>query len=214
MATEIEQSLDAEAETVRFYSECADNYLDGAPWGMDPEVEFMLYDLLREAGSGALLLDIGCGHGRLVGEIYLSERYLGIDASEPLIEIARRRYQKPNVEFRVGNMLSLSEVVTEQADVCVSFYALSHISRARTDDALREIRKVMKLGGTGLLHFIHGEKDAVVTKEQLADIPEGYRLCLTYWTAETLTPRLNESGFEVLRTHEDGMYITFMIRAI
>jgi len=56
--------------------------------------------------SGAMLLDVGCGSGLFCG--MARERGLvpvGIDAAEPLLEIARERF--PGIRFDLGEMQSL-----------------------------------------------------------------------------------------------------------
>lgn len=206
-----------EDETVRFYRECVEAYLGGAPFGIRPYIEEAMAALLQQAGHDPLLLDIGCGSGRLVQYVLDLgvNRYIGIDASEPLLELARQEYETPGIEFRNENILSLSRAMPERVDVCVSCYALSHISRANFDTALREIRAVMKDGGTGLLEFILGDEEVVATKEEIPDIPDGYKLNLTYWTLETIGPYFARNGFEILdEPNAEEYLLTLKVRAI
>jgi SAM-dependent methyltransferase len=76
-----------------FYAELAEEFsrTRSRPW---PGWE-RLIEKLPEPGPSAAVLDVGCGNGRFAN--FLEERwqcahhYLGIDSSEALLEIARRR---------------------------------------------------------------------------------------------------------------------------
>lgn len=216
MVAESGCELDPEAETIRFYTECLEEYFDGCPEGLSPEVGWMLGDVLHHAKRPGLMLDVACGHGRLLGEIPLGGlRYLGVDASAPLIEAGRHLYRDYDHEFRIANILSLSDAVPERADVCVSLFALSHISRPKIDRALREIRTVMKPDAVGLLQFIHGEGEQIASRQDMPHLPPGYRICLTYWTAETLASHLTGAGFEILEAVVDHAgYLDIRVRAV
>jgi SAM-dependent methyltransferase len=57
------------------------------------------------------VLDVGCGSGR-IGELVLeagTARYLGVDFSEPMIELSRRRLERfaPQVELVCGDFLEV-----------------------------------------------------------------------------------------------------------
>lgn len=63
-----------------------------------------ILDMLRENGvSDGLVVDLGCGSGLWAREL-LQEGYrvLGIDISEAMVEISRRK--APGAEFRVGSL--------------------------------------------------------------------------------------------------------------
>src|SRR6266508_6108180 len=53
------------------------------------------------------LLDVGCGGGKLdhlIAAARPNVRVVGLDASEPMLRSARRRFVGPNVEFRLGTI--------------------------------------------------------------------------------------------------------------
>src|SRR5262245_4405666 len=67
----------------------------------------VLIDALRSAGHrGRLVADLGCGSGILSAEV-VAAGYdaLGIDLSEALLALARRRV--PSATFRAGSLLSV-----------------------------------------------------------------------------------------------------------
>jgi ubiquinone/menaquinone biosynthesis C-methylase UbiE len=73
------------------------------------------------------LLDVGCGGGKLAHLIATSRpnvRVVGIDSSEPMIRVARKRYSGvPNLEFRSGTVeQSASEAEFDFAFTVLSFH--------------------------------------------------------------------------------------------
>lgn len=97
-----------------FYRDSAGSFSDARrqPW---PGWERVWERVRREIAPGALsVLDVGCGHGRFAAFLdakaaALGERfaYLGVDASEPLLEMARaRRYAACEPELRVSDPVS------------------------------------------------------------------------------------------------------------
>lgn len=61
---------------------------------------------LAELVAGRPVLDIGCGKGEEVGELYTVNQYHGLDCSAQLIEIARQRW--PRYLFAVGSAQELA----------------------------------------------------------------------------------------------------------
>lgn len=82
--------------------------------------------LLRKGES---VLDVGCGAGvgyEALAIEGLESRYVGIDSSEPSIEIAREFY--PDGDFRVGNATSLvAELGSRSFDVVLMRHVLEHL---------------------------------------------------------------------------------------
>jgi SAM-dependent methyltransferase len=101
-------------------------------------------DAIREAGigPGQRVLDIGCGSGvflQLAAE--RGTEVYGLDASEALIALARKRV--PQADFRVGEMLALP-YEDNFFDVVTGFN--SFFFAADMVAALREARRVAKPG--------------------------------------------------------------------
>ena len=73
-----------------------------ATWTEVSASEALCVDFALRAGGA--VLDLGCGAGRLAN--WMSGRigsYIGIDASEPMIKVAREKY--PELTFLVGDIL-------------------------------------------------------------------------------------------------------------
>lgn len=93
--------------------------------------------------QGASLLDVGCGSaGACVLAAEAGCRVHGLDASEPLLAIARERV--PGGDFRAGELLALPWA-EQTFDYVTGFnafqYAVDPVS------ALREARRVLRTGG-------------------------------------------------------------------
>ena len=92
--------------------------------------------------SGTRLLDVGCGAGRFCRiAADRGAQVAGIDASGPLVEIARERV--PNADFRVGDMEQLPWA-DESFDVVTGFN--SFFIAGDIVNALREARRVSRAG--------------------------------------------------------------------
>jgi SAM-dependent methyltransferase len=91
------------------------------------------------------VLDAGCGVG--YGAAFLAgvaRRVVGVDRDEDAIAYARERYARPNVEFRVGDVLHLDLGDAEFDAVC-SFETIEHVDDA--DAFVAEMARVLRPGG-------------------------------------------------------------------
>jgi SAM-dependent methyltransferase len=96
-----------------------------------------------EIANANSILDVGCGPG-LAAQIFSRKigRVAGVDATAPLVEIARRRV--PDGDFRVADMESLP-YDDNTFDAATGFNAFQYA--ASPTNALREARRVVKAGG-------------------------------------------------------------------
>ena len=92
-------------------------------------------------------VDLACGTGDVTAALarrFPDARILGIDLTPAMIEVARQRWDLPNVEFRVADMCR-SGIDDGWADVVTGSYALRNAPVL--DEALAEVRRVLKPGG-------------------------------------------------------------------
>ncbi len=97
--------------------------------------------------ASPVCIDLACGTGDVtfaLAERYRQGRVIGVDLTAPMIEVARLRSQLANVEFQVGDMCRMA-LPDASADIVTGSYALRNAPVL--DDALREIRRVLKPGG-------------------------------------------------------------------
>jgi len=107
-----------------------------------PEMFFLFNNLKNED----LVLDIGCGSGRHYPAILEKGAvYIGIDSSEKLIDIAKKKYS--DAKFQVGNALDL-KFKDNYFDKIYSIAVLHHIpSDKLRSKFLDEMARVLKPGG-------------------------------------------------------------------
>lgn len=90
------------------------------------------------------VVEIGCGDGRDAVEIIPRvSSYIGVDPSEGLLEIARRRL--PDSIFVKADALNYD--YPENVDVIYAFASLLHISKPDIKVALEEASKSLRSGG-------------------------------------------------------------------
>lgn len=95
-----------------------------------------------QLGAGTALLDVGCGSGMFCEmAARLGARISGLDASEPLVAIARERV--PNGDFRVGEMEELP-FGDRQFDAVTGFNSFQYAGNPA--EALREAGRVARTG--------------------------------------------------------------------
>ncbi len=79
--------------------------------------------------KGESVLDAGCGAGANYEALLEADRvagYVGVDSSEPSIQVAHELY--PNGDFRVGNIMSLVHQFGEESfDVVIVRHVLEHL---------------------------------------------------------------------------------------
>lgn len=108
--------------------------------------------MLREVRPGTRVLDLGCGNGLMVP--YVLEKgatYVGVDFSEELLKIARKKYfaqcAAHQVEFILADVTELP-VRQNEFDVVISFAVLHHLpSEGERRKFFSEIYRVLRPGG-------------------------------------------------------------------
>jgi ubiquinone/menaquinone biosynthesis C-methylase UbiE len=137
----------------------------------DP-VHRSVLNMVEEAAVPETILDVGCGTGRLLRkakERWPEARLIGIDAAEGMIEKARQL--TPGATFYVGKVESLP---FNDASIDLAFSTLSYHHWSEKLEGLRQIARVLRLGGClfladitipfGLSFFIRHFQDNTSTK--------------------------------------------------
>ena len=107
------------------------------------------YEFAAPWCHGAEVLDAGCGVG--YGSAFLGEvaaRVVGIDRDEPAIAYARARYSRPNIEFRVADVLAL-DFPDASFDAVCSFETIEHLDDP--EGFVAETARVLRPDGVLLL---------------------------------------------------------------
>jgi SAM-dependent methyltransferase len=123
----------------------ADTYTD---LSLKP-AERRVLELLREELADAAMLDLGVGTGR-TGHSFapLVRRYVGLDYSPRMLELARERLAgEPGVELVLGDARDLSTVEGEFDFVLFSFNGIDAVGHEDRLRILAEVRRVLRPGG-------------------------------------------------------------------
>lgn len=103
-----------------------------------------------EPGADDVVVEIGCGVGRLTrplcGQV---KEVIAVDVSERMLELARELNPGlSNVDWVLGDGISLRGIEDESADGCVSHVVFQHIPDPElTLGYVREIGRVLRPGG-------------------------------------------------------------------
>jgi ubiquinone/menaquinone biosynthesis C-methylase UbiE len=140
-------------------------------------------------GVDGPVLDVGCGPGQWTA--YLAQCGIDVEGVDPVAEfVAGARIRHPSVSYRVGRAEHL-EVADRSLGGILAWYSLIHTPAGDIDAALREFARALKPGGSVLLGFFAGPNFA---RFEHAVAPA------YYWPVADIAGRLEQAGFEILRT--------------
>jgi SAM-dependent methyltransferase len=104
--------------------------------------------LAQLPGWGRRALDAGCGSGRHT--LALADHFeeiVGVDISQPLIDLARHQRPHPRVRYQVGDLLAITN--PDPFDLVLSSTTLHHVPDLGA--ALHHLRGLVASGGTAIL---------------------------------------------------------------
>jgi len=125
---------------------------------------------------GDRVLDVGCGTGVITAA--LAERGctpVGVDASEPYLDGARRDRPHPNIAYELGDARRM-QYPDASFDACVSALAIDVIPEV--DEVVREMRRVTRGGGavaSAVFDFWGGFSAADLVCDTASVLDEGMR---------------------------------------
>lgn len=127
------------------YAEAMRDELDAKP------LDRALLSAVVEMARGGRVADIGCGPGHVTAHLAaLGADVIGLDLSASMVEIARADH--PGVEFAVESMTRLGLEDSSLA-AAVLMYSIIHLTPADRDQAIAELRRVLRPGGIALISF-------------------------------------------------------------
>jgi O-antigen biosynthesis protein len=121
------------------------------PWAPDVQVvyeHFHRYLWAAELIRGRRVLDLGSGEGfgaAILSEV--AESVVGVDVDELTVEHSRLNYEGPNLSFRAGSAVDLSDFADDSFGAVVAFEIIEHVEEQ--ERVLAEIDRV--LDGDGIL---------------------------------------------------------------
>ena len=120
--------------------------------------QYLMPRMLAMLGNveGKRILDLGCGEGGYSRELTRrGARVIGVDGSERLVEVARRRAEAEavNAQFVHANASALDGIESARFDVIVA--AMSLMDVEDYEGAIREIYRVLCSGGELVMSITH-----------------------------------------------------------
>jgi SAM-dependent methyltransferase len=191
--TAIAQSYDRLAAPYadHFYDELRHKPLDRA----------LLAAFAELVGPDGAVADIGCGPGQIARDLHVRGlRTIGIDLSPEMIALARRLV--PDIDFRVGSMLSLELPDASLAGI-TAFYAIVHLEPDELVVAFREFRRVLRPGGVVLLSFHIGTER--VKRDEL--LGASVDLEFVFFERPVVESALEKAGFAIEARLERAPYV-------
>lgn len=139
-----------ELHTIKIYEEEGiRKEIDDSPLDLDP---FAARTFARMRSKGRVL-DIGCGHGRVVPVIadmgIEKEFYKGVDPSPAQISLAKDIY--PDLNFEVGNIYQIGDAYPAHFDGFWCCMMLMHVPRDKVVQALKSLRKSLRVNAVGII---------------------------------------------------------------
>lgn len=110
---------------------------------IDPMHRRIAADVAVDDGK---LLDLGCGGGKLAHLIAAARpgiRVVGLDSSEPMIQTARNRWTRPNLEFRVGTLEASGR--SSEFDLVLAVLSFHHWEQP--EETLAAVHRALVPGG-------------------------------------------------------------------
>ena len=103
------------------------------------------YKFAKNYVADKRVLDLGCGQGYGCGYLSLvAKSVLGIDYDQAVIDYAKVKYQRDNLEFRKLSVDSLNSIDQTFDTVC-AFQFIEHIENV--DNLLQDLKKLLAVGG-------------------------------------------------------------------
>lgn len=115
-------------------------------FGTDVDRIYQAMDVVAELPDGSAVLDVPCGGGITIARLVPGKhvRYVAMDISAGMLDLARRRLPHSPVEFVEGSIEAIP-FADDEFDLCVSFNGLHCLPDPAA--AIREIARCLKPGG-------------------------------------------------------------------
>ncbi|MFP3545281.1 class I SAM-dependent methyltransferase [Rhizobium sp. SIMBA_035] len=116
--------------------------------GFINEGERVVFEIARNRGAGARILDIGIGGGRTTGLFQpVAADYVGIDYTPEMVALAQRNY--PSAQLEHMDARDLSRFAKSSFDIVVfSYNGIDSVDADGRKAILGEVSRVLKAGGT------------------------------------------------------------------
>lgn len=145
---------DADADRfVRWYSEMAESRFANAFAYGRHKVDVLLDQALKELPPGARVLDVGCGTGEYVRRLNeLGFQVSGLEPAEAMRQAAIEKNPGSTILNGIATQIPFPD---ESFDFVICIEVLRYLHRSDVDQALGEMRRVLKPGGKMFLTMVN-----------------------------------------------------------
>jgi len=167
-----------------------------AEGGLHPKHRIMNYHkfFVDNVNPSDMVLDIGCGNGALTYDLaQKAKKVVGLDINKENIEIAKKRYSAPNIEYLVRD--AIKDLPNQKFDTIILSNVLEHI-----ENRIEFLQKIKNLAPKILIRVPMINRDWITLyKKEL-----GVEWCsdpshFTEYTLESLKEELQKAGLELDR---------------
>ena len=181
--------------TVAVYDESAEAWTRSRRGERGPDREAaVLAEAFRARVGQGLIVDLGCGPGRLLPALSPA---VGFDASLGMLRLARQEGA-----VAAGDLERLP-IGAATAQGAFGLFSFQHLTRQAFSSALAEVFRVLAPGGHLYLAMHQGDYEGDTRPDD--DFPGRW---FTYWTAEPLSAALQHTGFVDTTTEDHGNWIS------
>jgi ubiquinone/menaquinone biosynthesis C-methylase UbiE len=156
---------------------------------------------VREHGSGLRLLDVACGTGRTLHQLaraHPAMRLWGVDLSPAYAQVARKRLADvPELAIAVENAEALP-FADAAFDIATSVYLFHELPRNARRNVVRELHRVVRLGGLVVLEDSAQLAESASIGSALREFPrEFHEPFYADYLDDDLAEILREAGFTI-----------------
>jgi ubiquinone/menaquinone biosynthesis C-methylase UbiE len=190
--------------------------------GKSKNLPYVGSEFKREEGFLAMLqkysspekraLEVGCGGGRITATgVKLFEHVYATDISAEMLRKAKEAITARNVTFHKSDGFTLKEFADETIDYVYSHDVFVQISSIQVYPYLREIKRILKKGGIGLVSDLDFVGQFELFKEWSLKFwnnrwPPVYSR-VHFLTEEMLRTMLNDLELEILEVRKDNFVV-------
>lgn len=187
--------FDPVRETVRqAYEQLATTYAARNP-GRHECIDALLANVAADLPDDSLVLDVGCGPGRDLADLYPRHRCVGVDIARAMVAQA---VAEPRISGVVADMARLP-LRDRCCDAVLCVAALLHVPRASAPAVVQELARVSAPGARLVLVGRDGAGEAW---ETAGYHPARPRRFFAYYELEEVATMVDEAGYHVGRRVE------------
>jgi ubiquinone/menaquinone biosynthesis C-methylase UbiE len=158
--------------------------------------------LCPRIGGTDVVMDLGCGIGRVARYVArCCDSLWAVDASETMLRLARARLRGlANVSFARCEGTQIPSIESESVDFAYSILTLQHLEREDAFLLLRDVHRVLRIGGSAFFTFPNLLSDVYLNA--FVDYAEGGEVAnpvrARFYTPEEVRRLLPAAGFELV----------------